>query len=67
MFPVIAMVSLIPGVVPKNESRLSDEITQITIGLYTRGMRTTEIQEQNGFKVFRLTPAVRIEGFLRYK
>ena len=35
-----------PKVVPKYESRLSDEIAQVIIGLYSRGMSTTDIQEQ---------------------
>jgi len=35
-----------PKVVPKHESRLSEEIAQVIIGLYTRGMSTTDIQEQ---------------------
>lgn len=35
-----------PKVVPKHESRLSDEIAQVIIGLYSRGMSTTDIQEQ---------------------
>jgi len=33
-------------VIPKHESRLSDEIAQVIIGLYSRGMSTTDIQEQ---------------------
>ena len=35
-----------PKIVPKHESRLSDEIAQVIIGLYSRGMSTTDIQEQ---------------------
>jgi len=35
-----------PKVVPKHESRLSDEIAEVIIGLYSRGMSTTDIQEQ---------------------
>jgi len=35
-----------PKVVPKHESRLSDEIAQVIIGLYSRGMSTTDIQQQ---------------------
>jgi len=35
-----------PKVVPKHESRLSDEIAQVIIGLYSRGMSTADIQEQ---------------------
>jgi len=35
-----------PKVIPKHESRLSDEIAQVIIGLYSRGMSTTDIQEQ---------------------
>jgi len=35
-----------PKVVPKHESRLSDDIAEIIIGLYSRGMSTTDIQEQ---------------------
>jgi transposase-like protein len=35
-----------PKVVPKHESRLSDDIAQVIIGLYSRGMSTTDIQEQ---------------------
>ena len=35
-----------PKVVPKHESRLSDEIAQVIIGLYSRGMSTSDIQEQ---------------------
>ena len=35
-----------PKVVPKHQSRLSDEIAQVIIGLYSRGMSTTDIQEQ---------------------
>ena len=35
-----------PKVVPKHESRLSDEIAQVIIGLYSRGMSTTDIQGQ---------------------
>src|SRR4030043_762602 len=35
-----------PKVVPKHESRLSDEIGQVIIGLYSRGMSTTDIKEQ---------------------
>ena len=33
-------------VVPKHASRLSDEIAEVIIGLYSRGMSTTDIQEQ---------------------
>jgi transposase-like protein len=35
-----------PKVVPKNESRLSDEIAEVIIGLYSRGMSTTDIEQQ---------------------
>ena len=35
-----------PKVVPKHESRLPDEIAQVIIGLYSRGMRTTHIEQQ---------------------
>ena len=35
-----------PKVVPKHESRLSDEIAQVIIGLYSRGMSTTDIEQQ---------------------
>ena len=35
-----------PKIIPKHESRLSDEIAQVIIGLYSRGMSTTDIQEQ---------------------
>ncbi|NQT77558.1 MAG: IS256 family transposase [Bacteroidetes bacterium] len=35
-----------PKVIPKHESRLSDEIAQVIIGLYSRGMSTTDIQQQ---------------------
>ncbi|MGI6306210.1 MAG: IS256 family transposase [Bacteroidales bacterium] len=35
-----------PKVVPKHESQLSDEIAEVIIGLYSRGMSTTDIQEQ---------------------
>ena len=35
-----------PKAVPKHESRLSDEIAEVIIGLYSRGMSTTDIQEQ---------------------
>ena len=35
-----------PKVVPKHESRLSDEIAEVIIGLYSRGMSTTDIQVQ---------------------
>jgi len=35
-----------PKVVPKHESRLSDEIAQVIIGLYSRGMSTADIQQQ---------------------
>ncbi len=34
-----------PKAVPKNESRLSDEIAEVIIGLYSRGMSTADIQE----------------------
>ena len=30
-----------PKIIPKHESRLSDEIAQVIIGLYSRGMSTT--------------------------
>jgi len=35
-----------PKAVPKHQSRLSDEIAEVIIGLYSRGMSTTDIQEQ---------------------
>jgi len=35
-----------PKAIPKHESRLSDEIAQVIIGLYSRGMSTTDIQQQ---------------------
>ncbi len=35
-----------PKVVPKNESRLSDEIAEVIIGLYSKGMSTTDIEQQ---------------------
>jgi hypothetical protein len=35
-----------PKVVPKHESRFSDDIAEVIIGLYSRGMSTTDIQEQ---------------------
>ncbi len=35
-----------PKVVPKHGSRLSDEIAQVIIGLYSRGMSTADIHEQ---------------------
>ena len=35
-----------PKAVPKHETRLSDEIAEVIIGLYSRGMSTTDIQEQ---------------------
>lgn len=35
-----------PKVMPKHERRLSDEIAEVIIGLYSRGMSTTDIQEQ---------------------
>ena len=35
-----------PQVVPKHETRLSDEIAQVIIGLYSRGMSTTDIEQQ---------------------
>lgn len=35
-----------PKVVPKHESRLSDEIAQVIIGLYSRGMSTADIEQQ---------------------
>ena len=35
-----------PKVVPKHERRLSDEIAQVIIGLYSRGMSTSDIQQQ---------------------
>jgi len=35
-----------PKVIPKHESRLSDEIAQVIIGLYSRGMSTIDIQQQ---------------------
>jgi len=35
-----------PRVVPKHESRLSEEIAQVIIGLYSRGMSTTDIEQQ---------------------
>ena len=35
-----------PKVVPKHESRLSDEIAEVIIGLYSRGMSTTDIEQQ---------------------
>ena len=35
-----------PKVVPKHESRLSDEIAQVIIGLYSRGMSTNDIEQQ---------------------
>jgi len=35
-----------PKVIPKHETRLSDEIAQVIIGLYSRGMSTSDIQEQ---------------------
>ena len=35
-----------PKVVPKHESRLSDEIAEVIIGLYSRGVSITDIQEQ---------------------
>jgi len=35
-----------PKSVPKHQSRLSDEIAEVIIGLYSRGMSTTNIQEQ---------------------
>ncbi len=35
-----------PKVIPKHESRLSDEIAQVITGLYSRGMSTTDIQQQ---------------------
>ena len=35
-----------PKVVPKHESRLSEEIAQVIIGLYSRGMSTTDIEQQ---------------------
>ena len=35
-----------PQVVPKHETRLSDEIAQVIIGLYSRGMSTMDIEQQ---------------------
>lgn len=35
-----------PRVVPKHQSRLSEDIAEVIIGLYSRGMSTTDIQEQ---------------------
>ena len=35
-----------PKAVPKHERRLSDEIAQVIIGLYSRGMSTSDIQQQ---------------------
>ena len=35
-----------PKIIPKHERRISDEIAQVIIGLYSRGMSTTDIQEQ---------------------
>jgi len=35
-----------PRIIPKHESRISDEIAQVIIGLYSRGMSTINIQEQ---------------------
>jgi len=35
-----------PKVIPKHESRLADKIAQIIIGLYSRGMSTSDIQQQ---------------------
>jgi transposase-like protein len=46
MYPEIAGGEFDPKVVPKHESRLSDEIAEVIIGLYSRGMSTTDIQEQ---------------------
>ena len=34
-----------PKAVPKHETRLSDEIAEVIIGLYSRGMSTTDIKE----------------------